>query len=96
MGRRVILNGDDPETSGPSSSRIARFDHIGQSGADVFRAHVVLAHDVIKLMPPARLPTMTETGMRVPAITGLPWKISASIVIRLLAAMLFPRIPHVF
>jgi len=33
-------------------------------------------------MPPARLPTTIETGVRVPRMIGLPWQIAGSIVIR--------------
>jgi hypothetical protein len=34
-------------------------------------------------MPPARLPTTIETGVRVPQMIGFPWEIAGSIVIRL-------------
>jgi hypothetical protein len=39
------------------------------------------------VMPPARLPTTTVTGKRVPRMTGLPWQMAGSMTMRFGAVM---------
>ena len=54
-----------------------------ERSSNIVRGDVILALDFLERHAPARLPTTTVTGTRVPRMTGLPSQMAGSMTIRL-------------